>query len=289
MLFFAVVILFFGLSNGIVLDCTYSIETWSGVGSTYYCYATVILANDNDQIVTGVSGNHLSGRSNNDVKGILIQFQPLDFIPQNITGFFKNIQGYRMTYMPIKIITKFDLQQFPDLRHLTLNFNDNLEVIDGDLFAFTPKVVFIDLDYNKITNVGPNLISHLNVSELRFYRNLCIDQVARNASETLDLTRSLAHLCPPSADMIERIIVEGDKFAGVTETGEENQNEIRTLKVRVVELERIVMEMDALNKAKDAELDISKAKLVANEMKFEKKLSQLEDKFEKLDRSCVKV
>jgi Leucine rich repeat len=294
MLFFAVVLLFVGFSNALVLDCNYVTAEWPGIGSTYFCDAKVVRLNG-DRVVTGVSQNHASGKTNDDVKGIRFISQQLDFVPQNITGFFKNIQGLRTWSTGVKAISKFDLQQFPDLRHLYINDNA-IEVLDGDLFVFTPKVVYIDFGHNKITNVGPNLISHLNGVVVNLFGNVCMSQSAFNATEIVSLSRSLAHLCPPSADMIERIILEGEKFVEVTENVkevigavEENQGKTQRLELRVAQLERIVMQIDALSKV---QLDIAEAKLVANEKKFEEKLAEFsanQAKFEAQLANCIRA
>jgi hypothetical protein len=42
----------------------------------------------------------------------------------------------------LKAISKFDLQEFPELRQIISNDNPK-EAIHGDLFAFTPKVDYI--------------------------------------------------------------------------------------------------------------------------------------------------
>jgi hypothetical protein len=149
-----------------------------------------------------------------------------------------------------------------------LDFN-SIETVDGDLLLFTPEVEFLRLSHNKITNFGPNLLDNLiNLSYMDLGENLCISQTATTPTEILNLIRSLAHLCPPTAQMIERIIVSGDKFVEVTENIEDNQSKTQRLENRVLYLERIIMEIDALNKVKDDRLRIIEAELVVNKNKF---------------------
>lgn len=75
-------------------------------------------------------------------------------------AFFNNIQGFRILNVNLKAISKFDLQEFSKLEQFISNENP-IETIDGDLFSFTPKINYIQFRQNKITNVGPNLLSSL--------------------------------------------------------------------------------------------------------------------------------
>jgi Leucine rich repeat len=272
MLFFAITLLFFGLCNGIILDCTYKTAFWSQPqGTIYYCDAKVIRFN-NDRFVTGVSQNHLSGKSDSDVKAIGFYNQPMDFVPQNISTYFPNIQGFAVSSTSLKVVSKIDFEQFPDLIDTFLN-NDELETIDGDLFASNPKLQYISLISNKITNVGPNLLSSLK--ELRvvyFSNNICINFYATNSTGVLDVARRLAHACPPTADMIERIIVNGENFVEMTEDIEEVQSKTRRLENRVAELENIIMDMDALSAANSAKVEQLEAITIEMNAKCEAKI-----------------
>jgi hypothetical protein len=277
MLFFAVILLFVGLCNGIILDCTYETESGSTLGCIYYCEAKLIRFNDGQSVI-GVSQNHLSGKSDSDVKLIKFNNQTLDFIPQNISKFFKNIQSVDVISSSLKVVLKDDLQQFPELRFIS--FYDNLlETLDGDLFTYNPKLQFVSFHKNKITNVGPNLLRSLkSLSQVHFNSNVCISQHAFNPSAILDLTRNLFIKCPPTVQMIEKIIVDGPKLqskvdgtidtkfnskfnpsfdtrfemkfeekfsAKIRPVIEDNQAKARRLEIRVAELERMIMGRNA--------------------------------------------
>jgi hypothetical protein len=257
MLFFTITLLFFGLCDGIILDCTYKTAYWDSLGTIYYCDAKLIRFNDG-QSVTGVSRNHLSGKSDSDVKGIKFYNQPMDSIPQNLSKFFKNVEGLLVWSASLKAVSKDDLQQFPELRYF--GFYDNLlETLDGELFTYNPKLQWVDFEKNKITNVGPNLLRSLrSLTNVHFNSNVCIDQQAKSPSAILDLIRNLAIKCPPTVAMIEKIIVDGPKLQskvdGTIDTKfnskfrpviEDNQAKTRRLEIRVRELEGMIMEINA--------------------------------------------
>jgi hypothetical protein len=229
MLFFAITLLFLGLSNGITLKCTFGPSDWQTIGNVYACSAKVNQV-IGERTVTGVSGTHWSGKTNDDVKAIQMDRQTLDFIPRDINKHFKNLQGLQMVDTTLKFISKFDLQQFPDLKHLDLRRNQ-LEVIDGDLFSFTTKIKTIILVNNKITNVGLNLLSNLkDLGRVFFNDNPCIHASAESPSAILDLSRKLAQTCPTANVIVKRI-------ADVETMNANLQTKIRRLEVRLASLE----------------------------------------------------
>jgi Leucine-rich repeat (LRR) protein len=265
MLVFAATFLFFGLCNGIILECEYNTTDWNHLGNVYYCYAKVGQLNTG-HAVTGVSGNHASGKTNDDVKAIYIVNQPLDFIPRDVNKYFKNIQGLLMRETKVKFISKFDLQQFPELRSFYINGNP-IEAVDGDLFSFTKKLSYVDLGSNKITSVGANLFSDLkDLRALYFYGNSCLSGYAHdNPTAALELSKRIVQACPLlTAEMVERTVnnLQSKIEPAAAKTNENaaktnvniaktNKNvqdlqiQMRRLQVRLAELETIIFEMDA--------------------------------------------
>jgi Leucine rich repeat len=100
------------------------------------------------------------------------------------------------------------------LKHFNVNDNQ-IEAIDGDLFTFNPRILEIGLWSNKITNVGPNVFNSLgSLRDVDLGNNLCVNWRANNDANSMrDLKRRLNHACPPTADMVERIVVDGSKLA----------------------------------------------------------------------------
>jgi Leucine rich repeat len=264
MLVFAATFLFFGLCNGITLECKYDTGSWAHLGNVYICYAKVGQLNTG-HAVTGVSGSHASGKTNDDVKAIRIEHQALDFIPRDVNKYFKNIQGLFMLYTKVKFISKFDLQQFPELRFFYIN-NNLIEFLDDDLFAYTTNLRLVALDSNKITSVGANLFSGLkDLRTLWFLSNPCLSEyVYDNPTAALNLSKRVVQACPVTAVMVERTVNNLQSIiepaiaktnANVAKTNEnaaktnvnvqDLQTQMRRLQVRLAELETIISEMDA--------------------------------------------
>jgi hypothetical protein len=75
-------------SEGMKIHCEYKKESWSILFTVYQCNATVSLLVDSDQSkVTGVTGNHMEGKTNSDVEFLIIQHQNLQAFPKEIEIF----------------------------------------------------------------------------------------------------------------------------------------------------------------------------------------------------------
>lgn len=199
-------------SATIVLDCTYSMLDWRDIGIIYICNPRVVQI-DETQNVVGVSQNHLVGKTNSDVKGLLFESQPIDFIPRDIELFFGNVEAISFIYCPIKSLTKDDLKPFPNLKFIRIGFG-RVTAVNGDVFMYSPELHYIAFDENQLTNVGPGIFQHspkLNV--VFFYNNLCISSSVEYSVEGVArLGQELSFKCPPTVEMIGEIILNGGNF-----------------------------------------------------------------------------
>lgn len=193
-----------------IFDCVYSTENWpEPFGELYTC--TPYFSSESGPL-TGVSGDHQPGKSNQDVKVVSISGQALHRIPKNIDKFFQNLEGLSVSHCYLKFF-KDDLKDFPKLRFLLANFNVNDEGINGDLLKALTQLEHVNFDYNEIANVGPGLLSHSpKLAFASFQGNLCIDSKTNTSYTVADIGRELSFKCPPSVDLIEEIIFDGKKF-----------------------------------------------------------------------------
>lgn len=131
-------------SASVILNCTYKVQYYGVVGEVYTCEATVTYTQrDQSRNVVEVSQNHLTGMSNQDVKALLIQSQPIDFIPENIDSFFSNLEAVNFLSCPITSLTKDDLKQFPNLKLFRIPFCQ-LSTLSGDIFLHISELEFIE-------------------------------------------------------------------------------------------------------------------------------------------------
>lgn len=257
-----VILLFFSYSCAVLLDCNYYLRDWV-IGMVYVCGARVLDFGDGSAVV-GVTQNHLPGKTDNDVTAITFYSQPLKFVPQNIHVFFKNMRLIHINNTTLSAITSNDLKPFPKLEAIGCDRN-LIKTIDGDLFIHNPLLLHINLRNNYLTNIGPNIFTHLQLlRELYFGGNLCIIEEAKTFAEVRQISLQLAFQCPPSAEMIERIVLHSDEFEAKVDTQiaerinpvvyRVNQNEIEQiatneeLKSRILELEKMVRELNEILK-----------------------------------------
>lgn len=164
----------------------------------YQCDATITLTAS--KALESVTGDHDTGKSNDDVEYLTIKDQYMTFFPEGLLVFFKILQAMSVYNTQLLSLGAKDLQPIPGLLHLAVQRN-NLTSIDADLFSFTPLVRLFAADANQIEHIGHNLIANTNeLAYLFFGNNVCINQNAQGRSEVLALAPTLSVLCPPLDD-----------------------------------------------------------------------------------------
>lgn len=149
-------------------------------------------------MLTEVTGVHQTGRTNFDVRMLMVHDQlHVNQFPENIYNFFPNLLGLEFFATKITSITAEDLRDFPNLQLLNIQQN-SLSRLDGNLFSFTPRLQWIGFNDNVIENVGHNLLSGLNsLTSVFLSGNVCIDAVASTPTGLAQLIRDLPVFCPP--------------------------------------------------------------------------------------------
>lgn len=99
----------------------------------------------------------------------------LDNVMKAIAITFPKLRGIRLGNVSIGNVSKRHLESFPELELLSLD-NNKIEVLESDMFMYTPKLKFIYFDYNLIAKVDDNLLKTLDYVEVDFSSNPCIQQ-----------------------------------------------------------------------------------------------------------------
>lgn len=245
-LLLAIVLVWQCASGTVILDCSYSVQAWTIVGNMYTCYAKVIQTGRTRNVV-GVSQNHLSGKTNPDVKALWIEQQPIDFFPEDSDLFFFNLEVIFFKDCPIKSLTKEDLQYFSKLKIFGITGGE-LSTINGDVFKYSPELEHLSLRSNKITNVGPGIFLHSpKLSNVFFDNNLCIvSQAVDSTAAVTSIAKELAYKCPPTVEMIEEIILESQKFKTII--GDQVDSKVSAMEGRVKQLEERIRKLERCQK-----------------------------------------
>lgn len=156
--------------------------------------------------LTEVTGDHLKGASNIDVKLVNIEKSTYRQIPKNIVEFFPNLEGFMFQDSNLKKISSDDLKSFSKLRYLTLMGN-KIELLDNDLFIHTPRLVYINLSWNLIKHIGTDTFKPLpDLHTILFYRNVCSssDVWKESEEEVKAFIAKLSAKCKPTSQMIDQ-------------------------------------------------------------------------------------
>jgi hypothetical protein len=235
-------------SNAVLLDCNYYYPNWVVLGEQYSCQARLVRFGDDRQVV-GVSKNHLAGKNDDDVRGIVINNQEMNFLPKGIELFFKNIRAIHTPYSKLKAITSDDLKGFPELEVASFPVNQ-VQFLDGDLFIHNPKLQYFDFDNNQITNIGPDFFKPLKFLQFaKLENNLCINSMSENnVTEIQKISRDISFKCPPTVEMSQRIILNGFEFKLAVKSEVANgivpvDEKLDRIQKQIEELEKLIREI----------------------------------------------
>lgn len=180
--------------KGIEVECKYPQS--SGFGYCCMVQNFELITSKDDREITAITGQHMSGKNNDDVKYFRATERKVQFFPRAVTKYFKNIETVQIESAGLREITKNDLKQFGEkLTLLWLSYN-KLKVIESDLFEFNKNLGAVSFDYNEILHVGSGAFNTLNdLRDLGFRDNKCFNFHAYNRFQVFDLKKDLERNC----------------------------------------------------------------------------------------------
>lgn len=195
----------------------YRYENWAVIDRAYECKVHNLILKSANQTLTNVHGKHSSGKNNNSVIALHILGQICHYVPL-VQSTFRNLEGLLIAHCGLKKVTSVDMQQFPNLQVLFMPHND-LEVLERDLFKFNQYLKAIVLNHNKIKHVAHEILTPMKyLTKIYLYKNSCIDSVAVNPNQMVELITDLIDHCPPVAKIIPKVKSETQlKFEEIDE------------------------------------------------------------------------
>lgn len=163
------------LLNAFELECDYVTSGWYVVGEVKNCYGRKVDLISPGPIVESVNGNNASKLY--DVKGFWIDNEVCHYMPEKLTEFFPSLTALGISNSGLKVLTKFDLEPFYELRRFAF-YKNELEYIENDLFKYNPKLESVSLTDNNLMVIGESFletISKLTYAqvEIRCFKNTC--------------------------------------------------------------------------------------------------------------------
>lgn len=177
---------------------------------SYYGYKCIakfleITARDGDRYVKRVYGQHTAHKSSHDVKVFYSGESTINFFPQNLENVLPNTETIQINNANLKEITRDDLRPFGEkLKNLWLGTND-LELIEADLFDFTPNIEWIYLENNKIKNVESGALGKLHkLKNFNFVKNPCHTGEAGSLVDVKYLIAEVEFKCEQTSYLLRR-------------------------------------------------------------------------------------
>jgi hypothetical protein len=169
--------------------------------STYFC-DVYPLTQDYNPIVTEVIGVHQEGKSNDDVKGVVMISKNPNYFPIGFEKFFPDLIAFYMYSGNITKLNGDELNSYKNLEWFAI-ISTQLEFVPGNLFSNNKKVKSILLRLNKIKHVGSKLFDGLdNLEMVNFDQNVCINEEAGNSSKIEELKKNLREKCKVPGEIL---------------------------------------------------------------------------------------
>lgn len=149
-----------------------------------------------NRTIMNVTGIHLKGKSNNDVKYFKSDGNLVKYFPIGLTVIFKNLETVEISNSSLIEVNNSDLQQFGTNLKTFWTLHNMLEVLDADLFKFNPNLERISFFDNRLRHVENGIFTNLkNLWRLRFDNNLCVSDFAVNKTAIMKLVYEVEKKC----------------------------------------------------------------------------------------------
>lgn len=189
------------------------LESWGSIGEQYYCMANDFRVETKEVLVEGADGEHVNPKTNEDVQGFYATWPAVvNYLPKGLDKIFRNLQGIWIISAKLKVITKKDLEPFPQLTSIFLNGNE-LQTIQPNLFQHNPRLQRIELKRNKIAAISAGVFDSLaNLNELYLTGNVCISKSGTKPNEIEELKKELIVKCQTDASWEAQTVLKALKI-----------------------------------------------------------------------------
>lgn len=180
------------LSRGLECNCTFIKD-----GPRYSCDGPLLSKIEENQEITAVYGEHLSGKSNIDVESLyILDVDNLTYIPRGVEKLFPNINTLYIVGCNVSNLVGNELDALGNLTNFGLTFNYDLGTVPASLFNQTPLLKVIDFRLNNIRIIDGDLLGPLKLLQYaNFEANDCIWRKAKNSLEIYELRQEMTRFC----------------------------------------------------------------------------------------------
>lgn len=163
------------------MECEFKNEE-TNWGVVYSCVAKNLRTDLNDRTVTEIKGQHLSDKTNDDVKKFYSFKQSCPYLPLNLSSFFKNLDIYYVKNSNLQHVLTGDLDGFTTIRIFDMSHNP-IESIKGDLFKGQTSIEIVAFYECHLKIIDPTVLDPLiNLKEGHFDYNPCINYRSKSSA-----------------------------------------------------------------------------------------------------------
>lgn len=184
-------------ANAVVLECNFVASSQAQPFPAVYECEGKFNTNENPEKLENIEGIHEIRKGNFDVQSLSITNErKLEVIPKTIGSFCPNLKSFTWENSNLRAISGDDFRHLSRLVFLNLNGN-KLESLESDVFLHTPRLKDINLNGNLIAHLERELLEDLgDLKAVDFTDNSCINGKASTLEEFQQL-KSLFSGCPP--------------------------------------------------------------------------------------------
>lgn len=189
------------VSAGVNLECEFK-EISDVTNELYTCKTSDLATTEFDNYVTEISGSHADGKTNDDVKQLIILDQKVEFFPGGLRKFFPALEAIKVDNSSLRYIFKADLAGLSNLKYFTIKHNE-IETLGSKLFEGNPKLIEIHLEKNKLSSISEDLLDPFEETPkvVHLFGNKCIVSAweAENPT-TSEMKEIIKSQCPLSTE-----------------------------------------------------------------------------------------
>lgn len=186
--------------SAVVINCHYYVSTFEWIGNVYGCELISNLSIISPgMVISEASGDHQSSKTNNHVEAFdNHKAQTINFIPRNLSVIFPKLIAITINNGRIKEVHQDDLKEYIKLKYLSLTNND-ITILEMNLFNFNPELELLALNKNKIKQVHLTTFDNLNkLHTLYMNENECATGTEYDNSKALKLIEEIKQNCTSS-------------------------------------------------------------------------------------------
>lgn len=178
--------------TSIQLNCSFFNETDGNfISNVYGCFGETNAITKPGVTIDSIEGVHKDGKTNNDTNVLRVSFKQWSYMPKGLGDIFENLEGIILDYCGLKVLTKDDLEQFPNLKSLRLP-NNLLTSLDSGLFEYNTKLKSFVADSNSICTIAADIFDPVDdLEEIDLSENSCV-VIARDKKQIENLKISIA-------------------------------------------------------------------------------------------------